>query len=331
MRYRQVPDRAHPAHKPDSLLVALRDPGSPESRLPTQTLASATKPPSLHDYWCPLQSQSQSTFRLTSFIGQAQRQLFLDLHGIVCVPNLQSGGLWSGVPIQQNQSKIQVHEVLAAPESVRFPVEVMKKIVGGMVRHPAGRDIVQRLRTTRLTEARDLPQVAVSAEKNDVPCPAAKNQIQQALARLREITPLFVGMLVCDDLDTGSDQINVRVTVGELTLQPFPLFAAEHIGGGTRALPKVSAIEQDDFHPLASGTECVGGVNPSLLAPRTVRRFIEKIEEQSLAFSFVWVVFTAVTDAIIVIVPSTYHSSMIAHRLVFGLTFLMPVLTRQLG
>jgi hypothetical protein len=154
------------------------------------------------------------TTGLTRVTGWAQRQLFLDLDGVVCVTNLQRGGLRRRVPIQHDQSKVQVHEVFAAPEPIRFAVKVMKQAVGGVMSHTARGDVVQGLRVSWLVETGDLAEVPIAAEENHVTRAASNDEVEQALTRLRKIPPFLIGMLVCDHLDPGANQINIRATFG---------------------------------------------------------------------------------------------------------------------
>src|SRR5438067_1909704 len=93
----------------------------------------------------------------------------------------------------------------------------------------------------------------------------------------------------------------------------------------------ITTIEKNDFHPFACGTKTMSDVSARLLSTRTVRRFVEKIEEESLALDFVRIVLSAILNPIVIIIPNPDDAALFAERFVLGIIFFSLVAARQIG
>ena len=173
--------------------------------------------------------------------------------------------------------------------------------------------------------------MSIAAQENHISRATSRNKIEKTCPGRGEVGPFFIWMFACDYLNSRSDKVDVRVAVGQLLFQPLPLFCAERVGGRARFFPMITAIEKDDFHAFARGTKIISDVNSRLLSARTVRRFVEKIEEKPLALDFVQIVLSAILHTIVVIIPNADDMALFAKRFVIELFFFRAISALEIG
>src|SRR6266404_1164046 len=173
--------------------------------------------------------------------------------------------------------------------------------------------------------------MSIAAQENHISRAASRNKTEKTRPSGGEIGPFFIWMFACDYLNSRSYEVDIGVAVGQLLFQPFPLFCAERVGGRARFFPMITTIEKNDFHAFAGGTKTISDINARLLSARTVRRFVEKIEEESLARDFVRIVLSAILNTIVVIIPNPDDTALFAERFVIGIIFFSLVAARQIG
>src|SRR4051812_45422563 len=129
--------------------------------------------------------------------------------------------------------------------------------------------------------------MSIAAQEDHIARAGPSYQIEEPLFGLGKVSPFFVRMFARDHLNARSDKVHIGIAAAQLLFEPLPLFRSQHVGGGTRFLPMVPTVQQDDFHSFSRWTKRVGGENTDLLAPRTVWRFVQKIEQEPLALGLV--------------------------------------------
>ena len=79
-------------------------------------------------------------------------ELFLNPDGVVGIANLQGGRGRCGVPIERDQSEVQIHTILTAPKAIRLALEITEQIICGVMGHAARGNVIEGFRAAWIME-----------------------------------------------------------------------------------------------------------------------------------------------------------------------------------
>lgn len=209
-------------------------------------------------------------------------------------------------PVELQSAEVHGDEGFADAQAVGFVGEIVEEAFGfrgGKMGHAARGDVDQRVIKSREMQLGNLGHVPVAAQDDDFWRTGFGNQIEQAFACGGKFSPRLERMFLREDLRAGTEDDAFRVACGELIFEPLPLSFAEHVTGAAFASAETAFVEQDNFEPFARRSEVVGGVNAGAFSARTVRRFIEKIEECGFALLLETVFRAAVVFSVVMVVP----------------------------
>ena len=90
---------------------------------------------------------------MSGYPARREADLFLDPDGVVGIANLQGGRGRGGVPVERDQSEVQIQAILTAPKAIRLTLEIMEQIIFGMMGHATRCNVIEGFRAAWIMEA----------------------------------------------------------------------------------------------------------------------------------------------------------------------------------
>ncbi len=137
-----------------------------------------------------------------------------------------------------------------------------------------------------------------------------------------KVGPLLVGLIYGQHLDAADDEVRGGRRVGQLLLQPSPLFLAQDVAllvelvadtaafrivVARQVVTEVAGIEQDEAHRRGRGPQVIALIGPGVPAVGRIGGHVQKIEQQGAGGVAFGVFLAGVVGPVIVVVPGAEY------------------------